>query len=143
MKKPTERSLALRQGFFTIPDRAKGKPKLVGSKCSNCGLVTFPKKLACPRCSSDDGIKEILLNGEGRIDSFALVRVDLPNMKAPYILADVKLPEGPIVTTQIIGCEPSETAVNIGDRVELALVKVAKDEHGDDVLDYRFRPVKR
>ncbi len=133
----------MRQGFFTVPDRAGVKPKLIGGKCSNCGLVTFPKKLACPRCSSADGIKEILLNGEGRIDSFALVRVDLPNMKAPYILADVKLAEGPIVTTQIIGREPSETAVKIGDRVELALIKVAEDEQGNDLLDYRFRPVKR
>ncbi len=72
-----------------------------------------------------------------------MMRVDLPNMRAPYILADVKLPEGPVVTTQIIGCEPSETAVKIGDRVELALVKVAEDEQGNDLLDYRFRPVKR
>ena len=142
LKKPTERPVALRQGLFTIPDRARDKPNLIGSKCSNCGLVAFPKKLTCARCLSSHS-KDILLSREGRVDSFTVVRVDLPGLKAPYIWADVKLPEGPIVTSQIIGCAPSESEFSMGDRVELTLVKVAEDEHGKEVLDYRFRLLKR
>lgn len=142
VKKPAPIPLALRQGFFTTPDRHHRKPNLIGSKCSNCGLVAFPKKLTCPRCSSSDGIKDVLLSREGRIVSFTVVRVDLPEIKAPYLLAEVKLPEGPTVTTQIVGRKPLENALKSGERVELVLVKVAEDERGNDVLDYRFRPVK-
>jgi uncharacterized OB-fold protein len=29
-------------------------PRLIGSKCAQCGTVTFPRQRSCPRCTSED-----------------------------------------------------------------------------------------
>ena len=39
------------EGVFTFPS---DDPQLIGSKCADCGMVTFPTQASCPRCGSTD-----------------------------------------------------------------------------------------
>ena len=37
------------EGIFTWPS---DEPQLIGSRCTECGIVTFPRQDSCPRCAS-------------------------------------------------------------------------------------------
>ena len=37
------------EGMFTWP---ADEPQLIGSRCADCGIVTFPTQDSCPRCAS-------------------------------------------------------------------------------------------
>jgi len=37
------------KGLFTWPS---DEPRLIGSRCTACGVVTFPTQDSCPRCAS-------------------------------------------------------------------------------------------
>ena len=43
-------SVAVADGIFTIED---GQPKLLGSRCTNCGNHMFPRQSGCPKCMFD------------------------------------------------------------------------------------------
>ena len=115
---------------------------LIGSRCRECGYVAFPKRVVCPACIKEDTMEEMHLGERGRIHSYSVVHVPLPGFPAPYILAQVELPEGPIIFSLLTGCEPREGVVDIGTEVELVIGKTSRDKEGDDVMGYIFRPVK-
>ena len=78
--------------------------------------------------------------GMGEVMSFTTVQ-DPPESfaeQAPYVLALVKLDEGPMVTAQLtdIGVDP----VEIGDRVEMVTRKLTTEgKKGMIVYGYKFR----
>ena len=39
------------EGVFTWP---ADDPQLIGSRCADCGMVTFPTQDSCPRCASTE-----------------------------------------------------------------------------------------
>lgn len=129
-------------GLFYQPSSAEEKPYLIGSKCTLCGIVTFPKIPICPRCTKKDTMEEIHLNGKGKINTFCIVHAALPGFKAPSIQAYIDLPEGPRIWSLITGCEPFEEALKIGMDVELVIGKVGEDSEGNQIISYQFRPVK-
>ena len=45
------------EGLFEGPADA---PRLVGSRCRACGVVTFPRQGSCPRCTSVDVERHLL-----------------------------------------------------------------------------------
>ena len=44
-------------GVFTWP---ADDPQLIGSRCTACGIVTFPAQDSCPRCASTDMAEHLL-----------------------------------------------------------------------------------
>lgn len=59
--------------------------------------------------------------------------------QAPYVLALVKLDEGPIVTAQLTDID---SPVTIGDRVEMVTRKLTTEgSRGVIVYGYKFRPI--
>ena len=80
--------------------------------------------------------------GMGEVVSFTTVQ-DPPESfveQAPYVLALVKLDEGPMVTAQLtdLGAEP----VEIGERVEMVTRKLTTEgKKGMIVYGYKFRKV--
>ena len=83
------------------------------------------------------------LNRRGRVYSFSYCKVAPPGVKAPYIIGLVDIPEGPRIVSIIAVTEPSPTALEIGDEVELIIGKTSVDERGRDVISYMFKPVAR
>ncbi len=51
------------EGVFTWPSEA---PQLIGSRCTACGIVTFPSQDSCPRCASTE-MEQHLLARTGRL----------------------------------------------------------------------------
>ena len=66
------------EGIFTWPS---DDPQLIGSRCTACGIVTFPAQDSCPRCASTE-MEERLLPRTGRL--WAWTTQDFPPPSPPY-----------------------------------------------------------
>lgn len=79
--------------------------------------------------------------GTGEIYSFTTLQ-ETPegfDEQAPYMLALIKLDEGPIVTAQLTDVDGT---VAIGDRVEMVTRKLTTEgQRGMIVYGYKFRPI--
>lgn len=80
------------------------------------------------------------LSGKGIVYSFTTVQ-DVPagfEDQAPYVMALVRLDEGPMVTAQMTDIDGG---IAIGDRVEMVTRKLTTDGiRGMIVYGYKFRP---
>lgn len=116
--------------------------KLVGEVCPHCEAKLFPPRDVCPECGGE--AKTLYtFSGRGEVYSFTTV-FDAPagyEENAPYMVALIKLEEGPMVTAQLtdLGDQP----VAIGTPVEMVTrrLKSDGDERGMVVYGYKFRPV--
>lgn len=133
-----KRQIPLKEGLFRLPSRER-EGYLIGSKCRTCGETFFPKRLYCAKCTSS-GMDEVALSTRGKLESFTISRGVPPGsvMKAPYGLAQIRLPEGPLVTTVVADCDLE--ALGIGMDMELVLQKVMEDEQGNEVMAFKFKP---
>jgi uncharacterized OB-fold protein len=137
-----KRRIPILKGLLHEATSAEDKSYLVGCRCVECGRVFFPKRHVCAACLKDTEMKEVALSTRGKIDTFSVVRVAPLGFEAPYVQAFVDLPEGPRIFSIITGCEPSEDAIKEGDGVELVVEKITDDEKGNELVGYKFRPVR-
>ena len=86
-------------------------------------------------------MREIPLSRKGEIDSFTVAQQGIPGFTAPYIQAYVVLPEKVKIFTLIEDAEAVDDALTIGQEVELVLAKIREDEHGSEIIGWKFRPV--
>jgi hypothetical protein len=112
---------------------------LVGEQCPNCAHFIFPPRDVCPSCEAE--AKTLYqFSGKGEVYSFTTI-TDAPagfEEQAPYVLAIVKLDEGPMLTAQLTDLE---TDVEIGMRVEMVTRKLRTEgSQGMIVYGYKFRP---
>lgn len=81
--------------------------------------------------------------GQGEIYSFTTVQ-DPPQSfaeQAPYMLALVKLDEGPIITAQLTDIDPNDP-IQMGDRVEMVTRKLTTEgAAGMIIYGYKFRKI--
>lgn len=129
---------------FTWP---AAEPRLLGSHCADCGVVTFPVQRGCPRCGSE-AMERTELNPRGTL--WTWTSQDFP-LKAPYagpeteedfpgfLLGYVELPDGVRVETRLVGVE--RDAIEIGMELELSIIPFRTDADGTEVLAYAFGPV--
>ncbi len=79
--------------------------------------------------------------GTGEVYSFTTLQETPENFdeQAPYMLALVKLDEGPLITAQLTDLDDS---LAIGDRVEMVTRKLTTEgERGMIVYGYKFRKI--
>ncbi len=106
---------------------------LVGTYCESCGTYYYPPRNICPKCRRRGKIREVQLSGKGTVISYSIVH-EAPEsfkMEKPYVVALIKLDEGPVITSQI-ACEPER--VKIGMRVRAAFRRYGED--GDSGIIY-------
>lgn len=87
--------------------------------CTDCGRLVHPPVPICPHCRSRSS-KPTVVSGRGTVVGFTVNEHRwLPDFDPPYVIANVALAEDPGVhlTTNIVGCEPSE--VGIGQEVSV------------------------
>ncbi|HEY7438149.1 MAG TPA: OB-fold domain-containing protein [Acidimicrobiia bacterium] len=129
-------------GLFTTTDEA---PQLVGSRCRECGIVTFPAQDSCPRCAST-AMEEHLLDRRGRL--WAWTTQSFPPPSPPYSGASTEfVPFG--VGYIELGDVKVEARLTIADpealhndmEMELVLVPFRTDEARNEVVTFAFRPV--
>lgn len=107
--------------------------RLVLQRCDNCAAFRWTPQILCTKCLSDT-YAWTQVSGRAVVYSCTVVhRPPLPAFSAPYALAVVTLEEGPLMLTNIVGCEPD--LVHIDMRVEVVFEPL-----GGDFNAYRFRP---
>ncbi|MBX3086576.1 MAG: Zn-ribbon domain-containing OB-fold protein [Anaerolineae bacterium] len=112
---------------------------LVGEQCPHCSHYIFPPRDVCPNCEAEAKTVH-QFSGKGEIFSFTTI-TDAPagfEEQAPYVLAIVKLDEGPMLTAQLTDFDSEP---EIGMRVEMVTRKLkAEGPQGMIVYGYKFRP---
>jgi hypothetical protein len=114
--------------------------RLEGLRHRTNGEVRFPPE---PRLGAATELWEpYSLSGFGTVFSFTVVRQPPAGyeQQAPYILALVKLAEGPLITAQLADCDVEQVA--IGMRVEM-ITRRLRDLGPDGLIiyAYKFRPL--
>ena len=116
--------------------------ELLVQTCNACENRQLPWGPCCPRCLSQD-LGSMRASGRGTVFSFTVVRQAIhPNFSAtvPYVVADVELEEGPVMTTNVTD-RPVE-AVYIGMEVEVWFDNETEDAFHTKLRLPKFRPIK-
>lgn len=132
------------EGLFTSGD----EPQLIGSKCADCGIVTFPAQDSCPRCASI-AMEEHLLARRGTLWAWTSQSFPPP---APYVgpvgkdfvpfgvgfvdLGEVKV-EARLTTADV---DVLNAAVREHTPLELVVVPIGTDPDGNEIVSYAFTP---
>ena len=133
------------EGWFTMDDAA---PALLGSRCTSCGNVAFPKETYfCrnPHCRSTE-FAETELSRTGKVWSFTDAGYQPPE---PYVAADPYVPfsicavelaaEQMVVMGQVVpGVGVDDLSVGV--EVELVLDTLYEDDD-HEYLVWKWRPV--
>ena len=134
--------LPVAEGLFSgFPD----DPRLLGSRCAACGIVTFPAQGSCPRCASADMTEQPLAR-RGRL--WAWTTQEFPPPSPPYSgptgaafvaygVGYVELPDGVRVETRLTTTED----LRIGCEMDLVLVPFRTDDAGNEIWTFAFQPV--
>jgi uncharacterized OB-fold protein len=114
---------------------------LVGEICPHCKDKIFPPRDICPNCG-EDAKTTFQFSGKGEVYSFTTVHQAPAGHEenAPYMLALVRLEEGPMVAAQMTDLNGHE--LEIGMPVEMVTRKLRSEgDRGLLVYGYKFRPL--
>ncbi|RLI29915.1 MAG: hypothetical protein DRO46_01565 [Candidatus Hecatellales archaeon] len=115
------------------------KGRFTTLKCKKCGHILWPPEVICPECTSDE-LEWIDMPPRGKIYAFTVQVGAVPlGFKPPLIQAIVDFPNGVRVIGPIADASPEE--VKVGDEVEVKVIEIPPDAHGDRVL-FCFKKVK-
>jgi len=109
-------------------------------RCNTCGHLQLPWGPCCTRCLSQY-LGYQVASGRGTVFSFTIVRQAIhPDFSAqvPYVLADVQLEEGPILTSNVTDIAPQ--AVTIGLPVRSWFDKELEDAFHVKLRLPKFKP---
>jgi uncharacterized OB-fold protein len=112
---------------------------LLGSKCSDCGHITYPQTKVCHKCSSFNQ-KDYQLPKTGKVHTFCINWTPPPGLEPPTVNVIVDLDGGGRYVGLITEVSNPEE-VKIGTKVEMVFRKIVNDS-GLDVYGYKFRLVE-
>ena len=115
---------------------------MLGTKCETCGRHFFPPRTFCHDCRRAGRIVDYKFAGSGTVVTFSVIHTASEQYErlTPYVIAIVKLDEGPQITTQVV-CSPDR--VKIGMKVKSVFRRIATDgESGIIHYGTKFVPVE-
>jgi len=140
MGEASRQRVPVEPGFFTIPDDPGEAPRLLGSRCRDCGEHFFPKRAVCARCLAE-ATDDVLLGPDGSLYTWTYVHFPLFNTRRAehggYGVGQVDLPEGPRIQCVLSG-GPDDFRIGMPMRLELETLR--ENSEGQDVVIFRFRP---
>lgn len=137
-------SVPVAEGVFTWPS---AEPQLIGSRCAECGIVTFPTQDSCPRCAST-AMEERLLARRGRLWAWTTQGFPPPSPPysgprgkdfVPFGVGYIELPGEVKVEARLTESDPD--VLRHGMEMELVVVPFRTDDDGNEVVTFAFRPV--
>ena len=140
MENSKKQTVVIQEGFWSKFGKT---PRLIGSKCSNCGEIYFPKneKNWCTHCQNAT-LEDVELSNKGKIATFSVVMQQpgggFYRGPVPYAYGCVDLPEGVRIKTLFTD---DFDHLSVGGEVELIIDKLHEDEYGNDVLTFKFKPI--
>ncbi len=120
---------------------SRQRMSLIGEVCPHCGIKLFPPRDVCPKCGGP-AKEPFSFSGKGVVYSFSTMYSAPKGFEkyVPYIVALVRLDEGPLVTAQLTDVDRSE--VRAGMPVEMVTRKMREEgEDGLILYGYKFRPL--
>jgi uncharacterized OB-fold protein len=108
--------------------------------CNECGNRQMPWGPCCARCLSQD-LGWMRASGRGTVFSFTAVRQAIHpsfSQSVPYVVADVELEEGPIITSNVTDVPVED--VRIGMPVEVWFDAEMEDAFHATLRLPKFRP---
>lgn len=132
------------EGWFTTGS----DPALIGTRCTTCGTVFFPRTAGfCrnPGCGGEE-FEETELSRRGTVWSYTDAQYQPPppyvprtDPYEPFALAAVELPEGLVVVGQVADGYGVRD-LRVGGEVELVVETLYTDDTGDRTV-WRWKPV--
>jgi len=110
--------------------------------CNACGNRQLPWGPCCSTCLSQD-LGFVVASGRATVFSFTIVRHAFhPSFadKLPYVVADIQLEEGPIITNTVTDVNPEQ--VTIGMAVEVWFDEPIEDAFHERLALPKFRPAR-
>jgi hypothetical protein len=87
--------------------------KLMASRCASCGALHLPPRGICPACHAEE-LQWTEMTGRGTLLAFTTVHIAPTAMieagygrQNPYCTGIVELEEGPAISAQIVGLDPT------------------------------------
>lgn len=141
----TTTQVPMAEGLWSTVD---GEPRLLGSRCGDCGETRFPVEGSCARCTGTN-MATVELPTRGTIWSWT-IQGFLPKNPpyagrettlnfVPFGLGYIDLPGACIVESRLT--ENRAEHLSIGMPVELVIIPFTTDDEGRDVLTFAFSPV--
>jgi uncharacterized OB-fold protein len=130
---------------FTWPD---DDPKLIGSRCTECGATTFPAQTRCPRCSRTT-MSELALPQRGTLVSWTTQGFppvipyagdETGASFTPFGVGLVQLEDVVRVEARLTESDPAK--LRFGMDVELEIVPFYVDDQGDEIMTFAFAPTE-
>lgn len=118
-----------------IPQRYR----LEAAKCSKCGKIEYPPRLACSGCGGREFSTEVL-PFEGKLLSYTVIHVAPPGFEdqTPYPLGIVELSNGVRLTAQICDVKLDDLRVGLPVRLEFRRIQ---EEGEAGILKYGHKAV--
>ena len=132
------------EGWFTTGS----EPALIGSRCTSCGCVFFPRTEGFCRNPACEGeaFDDVELSRRGRIWSYTDAQYQPPppyipvsDPFEPFALAAVELPEGMVVLGQV-AAGYGVGDLHVGQEAELVVETLYTDDDGERTI-WRWKPV--
>jgi len=131
------------EGVFTWPS---DDPQLIGSRCADCGMVTFPAQDSCPRCAST-AMEETLLARRGTLWAWTTQSFPPPPPYSgptgkdfvPFGVGLVQLDDVIRVEGRLTENDPEK--LQFGMDVELTMIPFTTDDEGNELVTFAFQPV--
>jgi len=144
MSTTNKTAIPLREDFWTNPSNNNDQARLIGSKCSSCGEIFFPKKEKnwCVHCNKST-LEEIILSNKGKIATFSVVMQQpgggFYKGPVPYAYGCVDLEDGIRIETLLSADDFDQLAVD--QDVEMVIEKFYNDEDANEIVTFKFKPV--
>ena len=138
------RRIPVGEGLFVDPSSPATPPRLIAGHCRSCGEVMFPRQALCGNCCQET-VEEMLVGPKGRLYSYTSVHFAGPEVygykgPVPYGVGEIELPEGVLVTSPLT--EHDITKLKPGMEMELVIEKIFTDDEGNEVVGFKFKPVR-
>ena len=113
--------------------------RLEAEKCKDCGKVSFPPRLICPKCKSKEFVN-VQLSEHGTLKTFTVIRVasETFTLQTPFAVGIVELKDGVRLTTQIADVDFKK--LKIGQKVKIVFRKI-QDEGKSGLHCYGYKAV--
>lgn len=105
--------------------------------CDSCGQYQFYPRVICSHCMSEQ-LQWSVASGAAEVLSYTVVRRAVSEAYAPevpYVVALVKLSEGPTMMTNIVHGDPEEVVVGMS-------VTVCFEDWNEQISIPKFRPLE-
>ncbi len=88
--------------------------RLLLQRCGHCGSVQWYPRPICISCGATTELGWVRADGRGIVDTFTVVhRAPRPGLPTPYVIARVRLTEGPVMLSRLVDVEPDAVVCDL------------------------------